>query len=163
MPFAYRRFLDKSYYCSWLIVAFYLVDGFSTNAKVLVRKFPEDKGYSVRNLRYMRRFAENYPDFPILQVPLAELAQGKDYVDVPLTTISWYHHISLLPKIKSDAERAFYILETTRNGWSRICLFPQSRTPVCPCCKNQRHYRKHNQRFFNLSLRKTNYALWRRR
>ena len=98
----------------------------------LTRKFPEDKGYSVRNLRYMRRFAENYPDFPILQVPLAEfkdlpisqaalaeLADGKDYVDVPLTTISWYHHISMLPKIKRDAERAFYILETTRNGWSR--------------------------------------------
>lgn len=80
----------------------------------------------------MRRFAENYPNFPILQVALAEfktlpisqaalaeLADGKDYVDVPLTIISWYHHISLLPKIKSDAERAFYILETTRNGWSR--------------------------------------------
>ncbi len=98
----------------------------------LTRKFPEDKGYSVRNLHYMRRFAENYPNFQILQVPLAEfnglpilqaalaeLAAGKDYVEIPLSTISWYHHISWLPKIKSNAERAFYILETTRNGWSR--------------------------------------------
>ncbi len=85
----------------------------------LTRKFPEDKGYSVRNLHYMRRFAENYPNFPILQVALAELAAGKDYVEIPLSTISWYHHISMLPKIKSDSERAFYILETTRNGWSR--------------------------------------------
>ncbi|WP_297072295.1 PDDEXK nuclease domain-containing protein [uncultured Duncaniella sp.] len=98
----------------------------------LTRKFPEDKGYSVRNLHYMRRFAENYPDFPILQVPLAEfknlpisqaalaeLAGDKDCVDIPLSTISWYHHISMLPKIKNNAERAFYILETTRNGWSR--------------------------------------------
>lgn len=95
-------------------------------------KFPGDKGYSVRNLHYMRTFAESYPDFPILQVPLAEfkdkpisqvalaeLARGKDYVDIPLSTISWYHHISMLPKIKDNAERAFYILETTRNGWSR--------------------------------------------
>ncbi|MDE7508787.1 MAG: hypothetical protein K2M62_01560 [Muribaculaceae bacterium] len=57
----------------------------------LTRKFPEDKGYSVRNLRYMRRFAENYPNFPILQAALAELADGKNYVDVPLTTVSWYH------------------------------------------------------------------------
>lgn len=45
----------------------------------------------------MRRFAENYPDFPILQVPLAEfkdlpisqaalaeLADDKDCVDIPL-------------------------------------------------------------------------------
>ena len=47
------------------------------------------------------------------------MADGKDYVDVLLTTISWYHHISMLPKIKSSAQRAFYILETTRNGWSR--------------------------------------------
>ena len=39
----------------------------------LMRKFPDDKGYSVRNLQYMKRFAEAYPQFPILQVPLAEL------------------------------------------------------------------------------------------
>lgn len=26
----------------------------------------------------------------ILQVALAELADGKDYVDIPVTTISWY-------------------------------------------------------------------------
>ena len=58
-------------------------------------------------------------DLPISQAALADLADGNDYVEIPLTTISWYHHISLLPKINSDAERAFYILETTRNGWSR--------------------------------------------
>lgn len=98
----------------------------------LSHKFPDDKGYSIRNLHYMRRFAEQYPSFPILQVTLAEfknlplsqnalaeVANDKDYVTIPLTTISWYHHISLLPKIKSNAERAFYILETVRNGWSR--------------------------------------------
>ncbi|MDE6295325.1 MAG: DUF1016 domain-containing protein, partial [Muribaculaceae bacterium] len=67
----------------------------------LNRKFPEDKGYSLRNLHYMKQFAKNYPDFPILQVPLAEfevlpisqaalaeLAAGKDYVEIPLTNIS---------------------------------------------------------------------------
>jgi len=56
---------------------------------------------------------------PISQAALAELAGYKDSVDIPLSTISWYHHISMLPKIKSNAERAFYILETTRNGWSK--------------------------------------------
>jgi predicted nuclease of restriction endonuclease-like (RecB) superfamily len=98
----------------------------------LSRKFPTDKGYSVRNLHYMRRFAETYSNFPILQVPLAEfkelpisqaalaeLAKGEAYVNISLTTISWYHHISMMTKIKNNAERAFYILETTRNGWSR--------------------------------------------
>lgn len=98
----------------------------------LSRHFPNDKGYSERNLRYMRRFAEEYPDFPILQVPLAEfrnmpvsqaalsqLSNDGTNISVPLTTISWYHHISLLPKIENLAERAFYILETGKNGWSR--------------------------------------------
>lgn len=85
----------------------------------LTHKFPGDKGYSVRNLQHMKRFAENYPDYPILQVPLAELTAGNDCLDIPLSTISWYHHISMLSKVKSNAERAFYILETTRNGWSR--------------------------------------------
>ena len=98
----------------------------------LSKRFPSDKGYSVRNLHYMRRFAEEYPDFPFLQVPLAEfgslpisqdaiseLAVNGDIVQVPLTSISWFHHISLLPKIKDKAERVFYILETAKNGWSR--------------------------------------------
>lgn len=101
-------------------------------SKDLSIKFPNDKGYSVRNLHYMRQFAEAYPDFPILQVPLAEfkelpipnsamadLISANDMVNVSLTTISWYHHISLLPKIKKKSIRAFYILETAKNGWSR--------------------------------------------
>ena len=42
-------------------------------SKDLISRYPDDRGYSVRNLRYMKRFASAYPDFPILQVPLAEL------------------------------------------------------------------------------------------
>ena len=34
-----------------------------------------DSGYSVRNLKYMRQFAEEYPDFPFVQVPLAQLQE----------------------------------------------------------------------------------------
>lgn len=98
----------------------------------LLKRFPNDKGYSDRNLRNMKRFAQVYPQFPIWQVPLAkfngkpisqtalsQLADGKEHIDIPLTTISWYHHISLISKVKDDAERAFYLLETARNGWSR--------------------------------------------
>lgn len=101
-------------------------------SKDLSSRFPGDRGYSERNLGYMKRFAATYPQFPILQVPLAKfkgkpisqaalakLADGKDYVEVPLTLVTWYHHISLQSKIKDEADRAFYILETARNGWSR--------------------------------------------
>lgn len=108
-------------------------------SKDLCKTFPDDKGYSERNLRNMKRFAEEYPHFPILQVPLAKLEEqpiwqvplaklkeeGQDFVQVPLTQITWYHHISLLAKVKDDAERAYYITETAQNGWSRDVMLMQ--------------------------------------
>jgi hypothetical protein len=42
-------------------------------AKDLSIRFPDDRGYSARNLWNMKKFATEYPDFPILQVPLAEI------------------------------------------------------------------------------------------
>jgi hypothetical protein len=47
-----------------------LIDQLSKDLSV---KFPDDRGYSVRNLKYMRQFTEAYPQFPIVQVPLAQL------------------------------------------------------------------------------------------
>ena len=44
---------------------------------------------------------------------------------MPLVQISWYHHISLLPKVKDEAERAYYITETAQNGWSRDVMLLQ--------------------------------------
>lgn len=41
----------------------------------LSRRFPDDRGYSERNLRNMKRFAQEYPQFPIWQVPLAEFKE----------------------------------------------------------------------------------------
>lgn len=107
-------------------------------SKDLISRYPDDRGYSKRNLGYMKSFAMQYPDFPFLQVPLAKLkelpilqatlakleGEGKDFVQVPLAQISWYHHISLLPKVKDEAQRAYYITETAQNGWSRdVMLF----------------------------------------
>ena len=101
-------------------------------SKDLISRYPDDRGYSKRNLGHMKSFAMQYPDFPFLQVPLAKLkelpilqatlakleGEGKDFVQVPLAQISWYHHISLLPKVKDEAQRAYYITETAQNGWS---------------------------------------------
>ena len=42
----------------------------------LIQEFGKDSGYSERNLRSMKRFAETYPAFPIWQVPLAEIQQS---------------------------------------------------------------------------------------
>ena len=108
-------------------------------SKDLTDRFPEDRGYSERNLRNMKRFAEAYPHFPFLQVPLAEIdgdeiwqvslaklkEEGKDFVQVPLAQITWYHHISLFPKVKDIARRAFYIMATAQEGWSRDVMLMQ--------------------------------------
>ena len=108
-------------------------------SKDLISRYPDDRGYSKRNLGYMKSFAMQYPDFPFLQVPLAKLRElpilqvtlaeleneGREFVQVPLAQISWYHHISLLPKVKDEAERAYYITETAQNGWSRDVMLLQ--------------------------------------
>lgn len=108
-------------------------------AKDLSIRFPDDRGYSARNLWNMKRFATEYPNFPFLQVPLAEMEEGsilqaalaelkeegKDFVQVPLAHITWYHHISLLPKVKDIAQRAFYIMATAQEGWSRDVMLTQ--------------------------------------
>ena len=42
----------------------------------LMREFGKGCGYSERNLGYMKAFAEEYPDFPFLQVPLAKIQKS---------------------------------------------------------------------------------------
>ena len=101
-------------------------------------RFPDDRGYSERNLGYMKQFAKEYPYYPILQVPLAKIQKSpilqvalaklpndSKSVQVPLTQISWYHHISLIPKVKEIENRAFYIMATAHEGWSRDTMLSQ--------------------------------------
>lgn len=77
----------------------------------LQKSFPEMKGFSVRNLKYMRKFAESYPDFQLVQ-QLAAL-------------IPWFHNMVILDKIINKSERIWYIKKTVENGWSRNILTMQ--------------------------------------
>ena len=77
----------------------------------LMHEFSDMKGFSVRNLKYMRKFAETYRDASIVQELLAQ--------------ITWYHHIALLDKVKDAKEREWYIRQTIQNGWSRNVLVHQ--------------------------------------
>lgn len=70
----------------------------------LHKDFPEMKGFSKRNLKYMRSFAEAYPQEQFLQEVLAQ--------------ITWYHHITLLEKVKDEKERLWYIQQAAEHGWS---------------------------------------------
>lgn len=89
----------------------------------LAKNFPDSAGFSLRNLKYMRAFAEAYPQFPIMQAPLAQ--SESQFVQVSLAQITWYHHITLLTKVKDAAERAFYIAEAAKNEWSRNVMLLQ--------------------------------------
>ena len=80
-------------------------------AKDLRKEFPEMKGFSPRNLKYMRAFAETYPDEQIVQEALAQ--------------ITWYHNIALMEKLKSQDERLWYARKTVEHGWSRNILVCQ--------------------------------------
>lgn len=80
-------------------------------AEDLKKAYPEAKGYSVRNLKYMRKFAEIYPDFEIVQAPLAQ--------------ITWYHNLALLEKVATVEQRLWYAEKTVEHGWSRNILVMQ--------------------------------------
>ena len=92
-------------------------------------EFSDMKGLSPRNLRYMREFAKAYPAFSILQAPLAKLP-GNPILQASLAKITWYHHITLLDKVKNEQERFFYINKTIENGWSRNILVHQIETDL---------------------------------
>lgn len=97
-------------------------------AKHIKKSFPSSTGFSVRNLKYMRAFAVAYPDFPIVQVALAQNSEEK--MQVSLAQIPWYHHISLLTKVKDEEERIFYIVSTAKNNWSRDTMLLQVKSKL---------------------------------
>ena len=70
--------------------------------------FPEMKGFSSSNLKYMRFFAQMCPDLRIGQ-------QAADQ-------LPWFHLVTILTKISDDAEREWYAAQTIQHGWSRPTL-----------------------------------------
>ena len=54
-------------------------------------------GEYVNNLKYMRG-ASNYPDFPYIRIPIAELRE-LPITQATLDQITWYHHISISESI----------------------------------------------------------------
>ena len=73
--------------------------------------FPGVKGFSSRNLKYMRAFAEVWGDKAIVQQLAAQ--------------IPWSHNCVLLDKVKNYDRRRWYIQKTIEHGWSRSILVHQ--------------------------------------
>ena len=75
----------------------------------LTAAFPDMKGFSRRNLLYMRSFAQAWPEIEFVQEVLAQLP--------------WYHQVTLLDKLKTRQTREWYLFQAIQHGWSRNVMW----------------------------------------
>ena len=78
--------------------------------------FPDAKGFSTRNLMYMRDFAAAYPDAAIVQQSAAQLP--------------WFHIVTLITKLDTPALRDWYAREAMAQSWGRETLTQQIRSQL---------------------------------
>ena len=107
----------------------------------LQKAFPGQQGFSPRNLKYMRAFADAWPEIVIVQPPVAQLSSSNPdrsklvqaplgrtaprvpvIVQQPAAQIPWTHHCLLLDKLSNPEDRLWYAAKALENGWSRPIL-----------------------------------------
>ncbi len=77
-------------------------------AKDLRHEFPDMKGLSPRNMKYMRAFSEAWPE--------------EEFVQQAVAQIPWGHNVRLLEMVPDRPTREWYIKKTIEQGWSRSVL-----------------------------------------
>jgi predicted nuclease of restriction endonuclease-like (RecB) superfamily len=100
-----RDILDRQRRESW---GAKVIDRLAVDLK---RSFPDMKGFSPRNLKYMRRFAEVWTEEQFVQQVAAQLP--------------WFHNCVLLDKVADRDERIWYAQAAIQHGWSRAVLVHQ--------------------------------------
>jgi predicted nuclease of restriction endonuclease-like (RecB) superfamily len=85
-----------------------IIDRLSEDLK---EAFPEMNGFSPRNLKYMRTFAQKWPEREIVQRTVAQ--------------IPWRSNLALLHKLNNSDTRLWYAEKTIENGWSKDILAMQ--------------------------------------
>jgi len=90
--------------------------GFLKNmSRDLMDEFPEVKGFSKRNLEFIRKWYLYYSQKDsIMKQVVSQLA-----------LIPWGHNIVIIQKSKNITEALFYVQKTIENGWSRVVLRQQ--------------------------------------
>lgn len=83
-------------------------------AQDLRAAFPDMKGFSPRNLKYMRAFAEAWSDAEFVQQAAAQLP--------------WGHNLVLLDKLPGPETRRWYAAKAIEHNWSRNILVMQIET-----------------------------------
>ncbi|MTI14080.1 PDDEXK nuclease domain-containing protein [Sansalvadorimonas verongulae] len=91
-------------------------DGFLKQlSKDLMAEFPDIKGFSERNLKYIRQWHLFYThEQTIGQQPVAQLVQ-----------VPWGHNLQIISKCQSIQEALYYVRNTIEYGWSRSVLTHQ--------------------------------------
>jgi predicted nuclease of restriction endonuclease-like (RecB) superfamily len=100
-----KQILEKQNEAKW---GSKLLEQLSTDLR---NEFKGMCGFSIRNLIYMRNFANFYPESSIMQQAVAQLP--------------WGHIIVLLEKFKTPKVREWYAQKAFENGWSRSVLLMQ--------------------------------------
>ncbi len=101
----------------------------------LMEAFPDMKGFSIRNLKYMQKFAKELPDRLIVQQLAAlNIIEIKNqscainyelFVQHPAALLPWAHNMVLMDKVNNPEERLFYAQKSIENGWSRKVMVHQ--------------------------------------
>ena len=97
--------------------------------------FPNASGFSIRNLKYMKKYYEEYKD---------------DFEFVHLgAQLPWKHNITLIEKIKDKNVRKWYMEKCIEDGWSKKILTYQ-------ICTNlyYRQVKSIKQNNFNITMKK---------
>ena len=80
-------------------------------AQELKLEYPNSIGYSVRNLKYMKKIYIEYKDDELMQQLVAQ--------------VPWGHNVVLLDKVKGNENRKIYLQGIIKNGWGRSMLVHQ--------------------------------------
>ena len=126
---------EKQKYASW-------GDGWLKElSRELMTEFPDMKGFSHRNLQYIRQWYLFYTqENTIVQQVVAQLEDvnvqqpvaklDDDMRQQPVAQISedvffsvpWGHHLYIISQCKDVSRAVFYLKKTVENGWSRAVL-----------------------------------------
>jgi predicted nuclease of restriction endonuclease-like (RecB) superfamily len=95
----------------------------------LVNTFPEEKGFSERNIKRMLSFYREYRDLAFVPQAAAQIERASKVPQAVaqmsptmLYSIPWGHHMVLMEKIKDLRSRQWYMQSIIDFGWSRNIL-----------------------------------------
>jgi predicted nuclease of restriction endonuclease-like (RecB) superfamily len=88
----------------------------------LMSEFPEQKGFSASNLKYIRQWHLFWAPAAIGQQPVGQIA--KQPVS-QIFSIPWGHNLAIIAKCKQHDEALYYVQATQAHGWSRSVLTHQ--------------------------------------